>query len=146
MQPPYPLVFFCSLTTLSFEILLIRIFSIRLSYHYASLIISLSMTGLVIGGLIVYFGQRRRHFSSFPSSRILHYFAAALTVSCPAVFILLSVIPLDHVRMLWEKIQVVYLVVFISLYHPIFSVWCFHFIHPFQYGMIKQTGYMPATL
>ncbi len=115
MQPPYPLVFFCSLTTLSFEILLIRIFSIRLSYHYVSLIISLSMTGLVIGGLIVYFGQRRRHFSSFPSSRILHYFAAALTVSCPAVFILLSVIPLDHVRMLWEKIQVVYLVVFILL-------------------------------
>ncbi|MGD9579423.1 MAG: hypothetical protein AB7Y74_14395, partial [Syntrophorhabdus sp.] len=115
MQPPYPLVFFCSLTTLSFEILLIRIFSIRLSYHYASLIISLSMTGLVIGGLVVYFGQRRRHFSSFPSSRILHYFAAALTVSCPAVFILLSVIPLDHVRMLWEKIQVVYLVVFILL-------------------------------
>jgi len=115
MRPPYPLVFFCSLITLSFEILLIRIFSIRLSYHYASLVISLSMTGLVIGGLVVYFKQRGQHFPNSQSSRILHYFAAALAVSCPAVFILLSVIPLDHVRMLWEKIQVVYLIVFILL-------------------------------
>jgi len=55
---PYLLVFFCSFITLSFEILLIRIFSIRLSHHYASLIISLSMAGLVVGSLAAFFKQR----------------------------------------------------------------------------------------
>lgn len=48
MRPPYPLVFASSFSVLSFELLLIRIFSIRLSCHYASLIISLSMAGLVL--------------------------------------------------------------------------------------------------
>jgi hypothetical protein len=52
---PYRLVFFASLSILSFEIALIRIFSIRFSYHYASLIISISMIGLVLGGIFTYF-------------------------------------------------------------------------------------------
>ena len=113
MRPPYPLIFFCSLTTLSFEILLIRIFSIRLSYHYASLIISLSMAGLVIGSLLVFFKQKTILPYNLSSSKLLRVASIALAVSCPAIFMLLSFIPLDHVRMLWEKIQVVYLVIFI---------------------------------
>jgi len=113
MRPPYPLIFFCSFTTLSFEILLIRIFSIRLSYHYASLIISLSMAGLVIGSLLVFFKQKNSLFYNLSSSKLLRFASIALAVSCPAIFMLLSFIPLDHVRMLWEKIQVVYLVIFI---------------------------------
>jgi len=115
MRPPYLLAFFCSLITLSFEILLIRIFSVRLSYHYASLIISLSMAGLVIGGVIVFFQHATSRPPGFSSHQRLQRFAAALAVSCPAVFMLLSLIPLDHVRMLWENVQVVYLVVFIFL-------------------------------
>ncbi|MBP1746781.1 MAG: hypothetical protein H6Q54_1396, partial [Deltaproteobacteria bacterium] len=113
MRPPYPLIFFCSFTTLSFEILLIRIFSIRLSYHYASLIISLSMAGLVIGSLLVFFKQKTILLNNLSSSKLLRFASIALAVSCPAIFMLLSSIPLDHVRMLWEEIQVVYLVIFI---------------------------------
>jgi hypothetical protein len=113
MRPPYPLIFFCSFITLSFEILLIRIFSIRLSYHYASLIISLSMAGLVIGSLLVFFKQKTILLYNLSSSKLLRFASIALAVSCPAIFLLLSFIPLDHVRMLWEKIQVVYLVIFI---------------------------------
>jgi len=41
------IVFFSSFNILAFEIILIRIYSIRFSYHYASLIISIAMTGLV---------------------------------------------------------------------------------------------------
>jgi hypothetical protein len=115
MRPPYRLVFVCSLAALSFEILLIRIFSIRLSYHYASLIISLSMAGLVIGGLSVYYMQNSGRFKNFLPPQPLKFFAAGLAVSYPAIFILLSVIPLDHVRMLWEKVQILYLVLFILL-------------------------------
>ena len=112
---PYLLVFFCSFITLSFEILLIRIFSIRLSHHYASLIISLSMAGLVVGSLAAFFKQRSSKPLNPSSSQALQRLAAALVASCPVVFITLSVIPLDHVRMLWEKVQIVYFVLFILL-------------------------------
>ena len=115
MRTPYPLVFASSLSVLSFELLLIRIFTIRLSYHYASLIISLSMAGLVIGGLSVYYMQNSGRFNNFLSSQPLNFFAAALAVSYPSVFLLFSVIPLDHARMLWEHLQILYLVLFIAL-------------------------------
>jgi len=115
MSPPYRIIVACSFGVLSFEILLIRIFSIRLSYHYASLIISLSMTGLVIGGVTAFFRQRTSHHQSMPPFQPAQRLAAAIAVSCPAVFILLSTIPLDHVRMLWEKAQIVYLGLFILL-------------------------------
>jgi uncharacterized membrane protein YsdA (DUF1294 family) len=115
MQTPYLLVFVSSLSVLSFEILLIRIFTIRLSYHYASLIISLSMAGLVMGSLLAFLRQRMSQLFNFSDSQFLPYLAAALAISYPSVFLLLSVIPLDHVRMLWEDIQIVYLVFFILL-------------------------------
>ena len=115
MRTPYPLVFASSLSVLSFELLLIRIFTIRLSYHYASLIISLSMAGLVIGGLSVYYMQNSGRFNNFLSSQPLNFFAASLAVSYPSVFLLFSVIPLDHARMLWEHLQILYLVLFIAL-------------------------------
>jgi hypothetical protein len=115
MRTPCPLVFVSSLSVLSFEILLVRIFSIRFSYHYASLIISLSMAGLVIGGLLAFFRQTTVSRLDFSSPQLLQHVAAALAISCPTVFILLSMIPLDHVRMLWEDIQVVYLLIFILL-------------------------------
>jgi hypothetical protein len=115
MRPPYPLVFASSLSVLSFELLLIRIFTIRLSYHYASLIISLSMAGLVIGGLSVYYMQNSGKFNYFLSSQPLNFFAAALAVSYPSVFLLFSVIPLDHARMLWDHPQILYLILFIAL-------------------------------
>jgi hypothetical protein len=115
MRTPYPLVFASSLSVLSFELLLIRIFTIRLSYHYASLIISLSMAGLVIGGLSVYYMQNSGRFQNFLSSQPLNFLAATLAVSYPSVFLMFSVIPLDHARMLWEHSQILYLVLFIAL-------------------------------
>src|SRR5512137_1630520 len=115
MRTPYPLVFISSLSVLSFEILLVRIFSIRLSYHYSSLIISLSMAGLVIGGILVFFKQRASQRLNASMSRFLPYLAATLAVSYPAVFLILSIIPLDHVRMLWERVQLLYLLIFILL-------------------------------
>jgi hypothetical protein len=112
---PYPLVFASSLSVLSFELLLFRIFTIRLSFHYASLIISLSIAGLVIGSLSVYYMQNSGRFNNFLSSQPLNFFAVTLAVSYPSVFLMFSVIPFDHARMLWEHTQILYLVLFIAL-------------------------------
>lgn len=113
MRPTYRIVIACSFLVLSFEILLTRVFSVRLSYHYASLIISLSMIGLVIGALSVFFMRKRANLRNLSSPEALSYIAAALAVSCPLVFISSAITPFDHVKMLWENIQVAYLVCFV---------------------------------
>lgn len=63
----------------------------------------------------MFFQQTTSRPPGFSSHQLLRIFSAALAVSCPAVFIILSLIPLDHVRMLWENIQIVYLAVFVFL-------------------------------
>ena len=123
MGTPYPLVFVSSLSVLSFEILLVRVFSVKLSYHYASLIISLSMAGLVAGALLAFVRQKRAHLGNNPSNHPCCFIAAILAISYPAIFILLSVIPLDHARMLWDNSQIIYLALFILLCAIPFSLY-----------------------
>jgi hypothetical protein len=116
-----------------FEITLVRIFSIRFSYHYASLIISISMLGLVPGGIFAYFkGHRRRSTEALPTlrpSRILTFphshipmlYVFMLALSYPFVFIISPVIPFDYYRALWEDMQILYLLFFaLSLSVPFF--------------------------
>ncbi len=102
------IVFFSSLTTLAFEIVLIRIFSIRFSYHYASLIISIAMTGLVFGGIAVFLKK-----DLFLRIGIEKY-AASLSFSCPLIFIIFYFIPMDYYKILWERIQIFYLLLFMA--------------------------------
>lgn len=102
------IVFFSSLTTLAFEIVLIRIFSIRFSYHYASLIISIAMTGLVFGGIAVFL--KKDLFSRIGIEKC----AASLSLSCPLIFIMSYFIPMDYYKILWERIQIFYLFFFMA--------------------------------
>lgn len=127
MSPPYLVIFFSSFTVLAFEITLIRIFSIRFSYHYASLIISVSMLGLVLGGIFAYFKEQKRRreeeqrsrraesekFFSSPHPLAIYVFILAL--SYPLVFIVSSAIPFDQYRALWEDVQIFYLLCFVFL-------------------------------
>ncbi|HOE17876.1 MAG TPA: hypothetical protein PLX02_09675 [Syntrophorhabdaceae bacterium] len=118
MNPPYLIIFFSSLTVLAFEITLVRLFSIRFSYHYASLIISISMLGLVAGGIWAYMRSRKETISP---THILTHSVFSLALSYPLTFIISSVIPFDHYRALWEDIQIVYLLFFVfSLSVPFF--------------------------
>ncbi|MBA4390455.1 MAG: hypothetical protein C0399_05910 [Syntrophus sp. (in: bacteria)] len=100
------IIFFSSLTILAFEIILIRTFSVRFSYHYASLIISIAMTGIVFGGIAAFL--KRDMLSRIGIERC----AVVLSFSCPLIFILSSFIPMDYYRMLWENIQICYLLLF----------------------------------
>ncbi|MBX3188300.1 MAG: hypothetical protein KF819_14875 [Labilithrix sp.] len=53
-RPVYAGVFVVSLATLMFQLLLTRIFSVTMWYHYAFMAISLAMFGMTVGALIVY--------------------------------------------------------------------------------------------
>jgi hypothetical protein len=50
----YAGVFFVALSTLMYEVLLTRIFSVTMFYHFAFVAISLAMFGMTVGALIVY--------------------------------------------------------------------------------------------
>src|SRR5215203_2373183 len=50
----YAGVFLVALTTLTYEILLTRIFSVTMLYHFAFVALSLAMFGMTVGALVVY--------------------------------------------------------------------------------------------
>ena len=47
-------IFFIALSTLMYEILLTRIFSVTMGYHFAFMAVSLAMFGMTVGAIIVY--------------------------------------------------------------------------------------------
>src|SRR5689334_2405728 len=61
MLPPrhaYIGIFFVALATLMYEILLTRIFSVTMLYHFAFVALSVAMFGLTAGALIVYLAPK----------------------------------------------------------------------------------------
>lgn len=73
--------FFVALATLMYEILLTRIFSVTLLYHFAFVALSLAMFGMTAGALAVYLAPRL-----FPPDRLDHRLAAA-AVAFPIVLV-----------------------------------------------------------
>jgi len=53
-KPTYAGLFLVTLATLMYEILLTRIFSVTMYYHFAFVAISVAMFGMTVGGLLVY--------------------------------------------------------------------------------------------
>ena len=51
-------IFFVALATLMYEILLTRIFSVTMLYHFAFVALSLAMFGMTAGALVVYLAPR----------------------------------------------------------------------------------------
>src|SRR3990167_3798947 len=58
-------IFFIALSTLMYEILLTRIFSVTMGYHFAFMAVSIAMFGMTVGALIVYLFPAR-----FPDENI----------------------------------------------------------------------------
>ena len=56
--PTYLGIFLVALATLMYEILLTRIFSVTMLYHFAFVALSVAMFGLTAGALIVYLAPR----------------------------------------------------------------------------------------
>ncbi len=65
-------IFFVALATLMYEILLTRIFSVTMLYHFAFVALSVAMFGLTAGALIVYLAP-----GLFPPERLRHRLALA---------------------------------------------------------------------
>ena len=83
--------FFVALATLMYEILLTRIFSVTMWFHFAFVAISIAMFGMTVGALVVYLNPA--YFSSEKALRRLAVGALGLAVTLVASFVAHLYIP-----------------------------------------------------
>jgi hypothetical protein len=119
------LIFITSLASLSYEIALLRVFSITLWYHFAFMVISIAMLGIGASGTAL---------SLFPGLKDLRrvpLYALLLAIAIPASYLLANAVPFDPARLSWDRTQLIS----VSLYYLILCVPFFCF------GLIVSTGY-----
>ena len=119
------LVFIASLASLSYEIALLRIFSISLSYHFAFMVISIAMLGIGASGSVLSI------FRGLKDVRRMPHYVFALAITIPISYLLANAVPFDPVRLSWDWWQLLA----ISLYYVILCVPFFCF------GLIVATSY-----
>ena len=93
----YAGVFLVTSATLMYEILLTRIFSVTMWYHFAFMAISIAMFGITVGGLLVYLMPGRFTVDSAKSDLGLAslLFSMAI-VACFLVYLNVPFVPLYH--------------------------------------------------
>lgn len=87
-------IFLVALSTLMYEILLTRIFSVTMGYHFAFMAVSIAMFGMTVGALIVYMMPR-----SFPQEKIydlLTKHTFYFSISTIASFLIHIFVPFVH--------------------------------------------------
>jgi hypothetical protein len=119
------LIFSASLASLSFEIALLRIFSISLWYHFAFMVISIAMLGIAASGTVL------AVFPALKDIRKASFYGLMLGASIPLSYLLANAVPFDPARLSWDRLQLLA----ISLYYIILCVPFFFF------GLIVSIAY-----
>jgi hypothetical protein len=119
------LIFSASLASLSFEIALLRIFSISLWYHFAFMVISIAMLGIAASGTVL------AVFPAMKDIRRVSFYGLMLGASIPVSYLLANAVPFDPARLSWDRLQLLA----ISLYYIILCVPFFFF------GLIVSSAY-----
>ena len=136
-------VFLLSLSALSFEILLVRVFSISQWNHLSFMVISITLFGFAAGGTFLNIvdvlkkGWEKRLLSSGPVCTLCLFFTLSVMVS----FISVNRIPLDYFRLPLEPVQALYLfTVYLLLALPFFFT---GLVMSIAYAFIPQkSGYI----
>jgi hypothetical protein len=110
-------IFLFSFSALSYEIILTRIFSISLWYHFAFMVISIAMLGIGASGTVLSLYPRIKDPSKISTYGL--FLGAGIALS----YILFNQIPFDPVRLQWDRIQLFY----ICLYYIALSIPFFFF-------------------
>jgi hypothetical protein len=116
-------VFLIGFSTLAFEVLLTRIFSIGQWNHLSFMVISIALFGFAASGtyLSIYNARHSQRPHSFSIHRATALLVALYTATTILAFIALNNSPLDYFRLPLEPIQSVYLLLaFILLALPFF--------------------------
>jgi len=119
------LIFAASLASLSYELALMRIFSISLWYHFAFMVISIAMLGIAASGTVLAL------FPGMKKIRRIPLYVLLLAAAIPVSYLLSNAVPFDPARLSWDWTQLFS----VSLYYLILSVPFFCF------GLIVSTAY-----
>jgi hypothetical protein len=125
-----PLIFFASLASLSYEITLMRVFSISLWYHFAFMVISIAMLGIAASGTML------SVFSALKDIKRVPAYALLLAAGIPASYLLANAVPFDPARLSWDRTQLL----LVGLYYVILAAPFFCF------GLIVSTAYSAMSV
>ena len=107
-----------SAAALAFEITLTRLFSITQWYHFAFLAVSVALLGYGASGTALSLVPR---WAKPPTARRASTLAALFAISVLGAYLSLNHLPFDSYRIAWERIQVLYLVLYyLALTVPFF--------------------------
>ena len=116
-------VFFVSLATLAFEVLLTRVFSIGQWNHLSFMVISIALFGFAGSGTFLSLVQARRQMNDVQPAwaASIDIIVCLYAISAIASFLILNHIPLDYFRLPVEPVQCLYLLAaFLVLALPFF--------------------------
>ncbi len=117
-------IFLFSFSSLAYEILLTRVFSISLWYHFAFMVISIAMLGIGAGGTALSLYERLKVPSQYESvSMRMGLYGLLIGGSIMLSHIISNRIPFDPVRLSWDRVQLLY----ICLYYLVLSAPFFFF-------------------
>ncbi|RNC68570.1 MAG: hypothetical protein ED859_09650 [Desulfuromonadales bacterium] len=102
----------CSVASLAYEVVLTRIFSISLWYHFAFMIISIAMLGFAASGAALSLNPGLKKIEHLGSYSLL------LGIAIPLSYLLANQVPFDPARLAWDWEQLLS----ILLYYIILAV------------------------
>jgi len=116
MRPAIPLLItLSSLASLAFELLLTRVFSITLWYHFAFMVVSIAMLGFAASGTLLAIAP------GLKSPGHIGWYALGLAAALPAGFTLSNLVRFDPVRLAWERGEILHiLLTYLLLALPFF--------------------------
>ena len=107
-----------SAAALAFEITLTRLFSVTQWYHFAFLAVSVALLGYGASGTALSLVPR---WTRPPAARRAAVFSILFAAACVGAILSLNHLPFDSYRIAWERVQVLYLVLYyLALTVPFF--------------------------
>ena len=106
-------VFLLSLSSISYEVLLARIFSISQWNHLSFMVISIALFGFAGSGTLLSILETRKRdiLKRWVSNEAIGWLVILYTITGAGAFILLTRMPLDYFRLPLEPVQAFYLLV-----------------------------------
>ena len=106
-----------SAATLAFEVALTRLFALAQGHHFAFMAVSLALLGAGASGTFLSLRRPTRQ----GLRRWLAASALLFTLTVPASYLLVNVLPFDAYRIAWERVQLLWLAVYyLALTAPFF--------------------------
>ncbi|HSJ56382.1 MAG TPA: hypothetical protein VLC95_04325 [Anaerolineae bacterium] len=114
----YPALALLSGAALAFEITLTRLFSVTQWYHFAFLAVSVALLGYGASGTALTLVP---HWTLPPAGRRASILSTLFAIATIVAYLSLNYLPFDSYRIAWERIQILYLVLYyLALTLPFF--------------------------